>query len=265
MPRLCFLVLLAWCALCAGPAWAASQVLTLCFERQQVLPWRTLDGHGLNFELLEEVGRRTGVKFEYQSMPWKRCLEQLRANQVDGAFAASFNAERAAIGAFPGGAAPDPAKRMHVDRYLLVRRRGSTIDWDGKAFHHVDGRIGFELGYSVGAFLREHKVPVDEGSQKSSELADKLIAGRLAAAAMGGGDAMRLIRGPVADRLEVLPVPLVEKPYFLVLSHALVRDRPQLAGRLWDAVEQVRESRDYKKREREAIAGTSQQLGGGGH
>jgi polar amino acid transport system substrate-binding protein len=254
MPRLVFLVLLACGVLAAGPA-RAKQVLTLCFERQQVLPWRTLDARGLNFELLAEVSRRTGVTFEYQSMPWKRCLEQVRANLVDGAFAASFSRERQAVGAFPGGAVPDPDKRMHVDRYMLVRRKGSTIDWDGRQFSHVDGRIGFELGYSVGDFLREHRVPVDEGSQKSSELADKLIAGRLAAAAMGGGDALRLIRGPVADRLEVLPAPLIEKPYFLVLSHALVKSRPQLAGRLWDTVEQVREGRAYKKREREALMG----------
>jgi polar amino acid transport system substrate-binding protein len=254
MPRLVYLVLLAWCALAAGPA-RAGQVVTLCFERQQVLPWRTLDAHGLNFELLAEVAKRTGVTFDYQSMPWKRCLEQVRANLVDGAFAASFNRERQAVGAFPGGAVPDPDKRMHVDRYMLVRRKGSTIDWDGKQFHHVDGAIGIELGYSVGDFLRAHKVPVDEGSQKSSELAEKLIAGRLAAAAMGGGDAMRLIRGPVADRLEVLPAPLIEKPYFLVLSHALVRKQPELARRLWDGVEQVRESRAYRQRERVATLG----------
>jgi polar amino acid transport system substrate-binding protein len=254
MQRLFLIALLAWCALAAAHA-RAGETLTLCFERQEVLPWRTLDGHGLNFALLDEVAKRNRVRFDYRSMPWKRCLEQLRANQVDGAFAASYSRERQEVGAFPGGATPDAAKRTHMDRYLLVRRRGSTIDWDGKAFHRVDGRVGFQLGYSVGAFLREHDVPVDEGSQQAGELAEKLIAGRLAAAAMGGGDAMRLIRGPVAARLEVLPVPLLEKPYFLVLSHAVATKQPQLAQRLWDTVEQVRTSPAYKKREREAMLG----------
>jgi polar amino acid transport system substrate-binding protein len=254
MQRIFLIALLACCAFALAPA-RAGETLTLCFERQEVLPWRTLDGHGLNFELLEEVAAKSGVRFDYRSMPWKRCLEQLRANQVDGAFAASFSRERQQVGAFPGGAAPDAAKRMHVDRYVLVRRHGSTIDWDGKAFHHVDGRVGFQLGYSVGDFLRERGVPVDEGSQKASELADKLMAGRLAAAAMGGGDAMRLIRGPVAARLEVLPAPLVEKPYFLMLSHALAQGRPQLAARLWDTVERVRTGAAYKKRERDVTMG----------
>lgn len=240
---------------------APGEHITLCFERQEVRPWRTLDGGGLNFELLAEVARRTGVTFDYQSMPWKRCLEQLKANQVGGAFAVSFNRERMALGAYPGVAAgaadprADPSKRMHTDTYMLVRRRGSRLDWDGKAFRNLEGRIGFQLGYSVGDFLRAQGAQTDEGSQRSDELAQKLIAGRLAGAALGGGDAARLMRGPYGKRLELLPVPLIEKPYFLVLSNALAAAQPQLAARLWDAVEEVRTSPAYRKREQQELGG----------
>jgi len=248
-------VFVAWCMLGPAPVRAAaSGSVTLCFERQEVPPWRTLDGGGLNFELLAEVGKRTGVSFDFQSMPWKRCLEQLKSNQVDGAFAVSFNPGRMDLGAYPGGPEADPAKRMHIDSYVLVRRRGSRLDWDGKRFQHLDGRIGVQLGYSVADFLRSRHVPVDEGSQRSDELAQKLIAGRLAGAALGGGDSKRLMRGPLGAQLEVLPAPLVEKPYYLVLSHAFVANRPQLAARLWDAIEQVRTSPAYRKRE-QALAG----------
>ena len=260
LQQLVFPVLAAWCVLGQTPAQAAGPAsITLCFERQEVPPWRTLDGGGLNFELLAEVARRTGVSFDFQSMPWKRCLEQLKSNQVGGAFAVSFNRERMDLGAYPGtgagGAAADPAKRMHVDRYVLVRRRGSRLEWDGKRFANLNGRIGVQLGYSVGDFLRAQHVPVDEGSQRSDELAQKLIAGRLAGAALGGGDAKRLMRGPLAARLEVLPLPLIEKPYYLVLSHAFVANQPQLAARLWDALEQARTSPAYRKREQALLGG----------
>jgi polar amino acid transport system substrate-binding protein len=241
----------------AGPAQAAKkETITLCFERVEVLPWRTLDLHGLNFELLDEVARRTGVAFDYQSMPWKRCLAQLKANEVGGAFAVSFAEDRRAIGVYPGGAVPDPARRMHVDRYLLLRRKGSQLDWDGKQFRHLDGAIGAQLGYSVADFLRRQHVQVDEGSQRASELAQKLIAGRLGGAAVGGGDAVVLMNGPLAPQLEVVPTPLVEKPYYLILSHALVKANPQLAARLWQAVEEVRTSARYRKLEQEAAGGS---------
>ena len=258
MRRLLFFALAAPCVLAQA---APAERIALCFERQEVRPWRSLDGGGLNFELLSEVAKRTGVVFDYQSMPWKRCLEQLKANQVGGAFAVSFNRDRMALGAYPGVVAgtaepqADASKRMHIDTYVLVRRRGSRLDWDGKKFHHLDGKIGFQLGYSVGDFLRAQGVATDEGSQRADELAQKLIAGRLAGAALGGGDTARLMRGPFGVQLEVLPLPLLEKPYYLVLSHALAAAKPQLALRLWDAVEQVRTSPAYRKREAQAMGG----------
>jgi polar amino acid transport system substrate-binding protein len=238
--------------LAGSPALAAAKPsIPLCFERQEVLPWRTLDGGGLNFELLNEVARRIGVEFDYQSMPWKRCLAQLKANQVGGAFAVSFSQERLALGAYPGGQQADPERRMHVDRYVLARRKGSRIDWDGKAFRNLDGRIGFQLGYSVGDFLRAQGVLVDEGSQRSDELLQKLVTGRVEAAALGGGDAQRLVRGPLAQQIEVLPRPLLEKPYYLMLSHDFVARQPALAERIWQAIGEVRKSPAYLKRERD--------------
>ena len=233
------------------PALAARATLTLCYERQDVLPWRSQDGHGLNFELLERVAARLDLKFDYQSMPWKRCLEQVKANEVGGAFAVSFNHSRAQMGAFPGGLAPDASKRMHVDRYFLVRRKGSRVHWDGKRFANVNGAIGVQLGYSVAEFLRGHQLQVDEGSQRVGELAQKLVAGRIAAAAVGGSDADMLKQGPLAPHMEVLPIPLVEKPYFLMLSNALVKSQPRLAERIWDAVETVRNTSHYRKMARE--------------
>ncbi|MCS0660087.1 substrate-binding periplasmic protein [Massilia terrae] len=251
MRPLASLLLAAGCLL--GVPALADPTVTLCFERQEVLPWRTLDGHGLDFELLGEAARRTGVRFEYRAMPWKRCLAQLAANEVDGAFAASFSQERTALGAYPGGDKADPARRLHMDRYVLVRRKGSAIDWDGHEFRHVEGRIGVQLGYSVAAFLRARQLPVDEGSQKADELAQKLLAGRLEAAAFGGGDAVRLLRGPLGQQLEVLPEPLVEQAYYLMLSHGFAAANPKLAERIWDAIGAARASPAHARRERSAV------------
>jgi len=260
VPHVLRLALTACCLLAAGagPRALAAQApvpatIALCFERQDVAPWRSVDGRGLNFDLLDEVGRRLGLHFAYESMPWKRCLEQLKANQLDGAFSVSFSRERMALGAYPGGEPADPQQRMHTDSYVLVRRRGSQVGWDGKEFSHVDGRIGFQLGYSVGDFLRAHAVPVDEGSQRSDELLEKLLAGRVAAVALGGATAARLLRLPQASVLEQLPVPLVEKPYYLILSHAFVQGHPELAARIWKTIGQVRAGAAWRRHERDVM------------
>ena len=255
---LCSGLLACWLSSAAAAASApAPSALTLCFERQGVLPWRSIEGKGLNFDLLDEVARRTGLRFTYQSMPWKRCLAQLNADQLDGAFSVSFSRERMSLGAYPGGDEADPRRRMHMDSYVIVRRKGSKVGWDGKNFSNVDGRIGFQLGYSVGDFLRARNIPVDEGSQRSDELLEKLLAGRVAAAALGGATAMRLMRLPQASVLEQLPIPLVEKPYYLIFSHAFVARNPELAEKIWATVEQVRNSPAYRRREHDALTGAA--------
>jgi polar amino acid transport system substrate-binding protein len=226
------------------------EVVSLCFEAQDVLPWRTEKGGGLNFELLKMVEQRLDIQFNYLSIPWKRCLAQLKANAVDGAFAVSYKPDRRELGEYPGGEKIDVGKRMHVDRYVVLRKKGSKVEWDGKSFRNLDGPIGFQLGYSVGDVLRAQNLEVDEGSQRAVELARKLIAGRVAAAAIGGSDAGGLMRGPLKSELEQLPIPIIEKPYFLILSHAMVASRPQLSERIWRAVEQSRNSAAYKKLER---------------
>ncbi len=237
--------LLLW-MLAASPV-LAKETITLCFERADVPPWRSIKGTGHNFNLLRQVEAKLGITFDYQSMPWKRCLAQVKANEVGGAFAVSFKPDRLEIGAYPGGNPPDASRRLHIDRYMLLRRKGSQVEWDGKTLRKLDGQVGVQLGYSVGDFLRGLKVPVDEGSQRSVELAQKLIAGRIGAAAMGGGDSIAIMRGPLASQLELLPVPLIEKPYFLLLSHALVASNPKLAEQIWKTIEEVRNSPAYRK------------------
>ncbi len=228
--------------------------LRLCFESATIQPWRTEDGKGLNIELLQLVSHQLNQPFVYLALPWKRCLASLQANEVDGAFAASFSAERLEIGAYPGGKVADPTKRMHTDRYVLLKRKGTAVQWDGKHISHLDGAVGVQLGYSIGAQLRGWGVPVDEGNQGALALARRLMVGRVGAVAMGGSDATMLMARPeIASQLEELPLPLTEKPYYLMLSHQLLASQPELAQRIWKTLETVRNSAAYKKQERQAM------------
>jgi polar amino acid transport system substrate-binding protein len=229
----------------------------LCFEESDVRPWRMVQGIGLNFDLINAAALKIGMQVEYVALPWKRCLAELQANEVDGAFAASYTADRAAMGAYPGGTVPDASKRLYVDSYVLVRKKGSSLAWDGKAMSGVDGAIGIQLGYSVGAQLKAMKLNVDDGSQGLSELISKLISGRLGGAAIGGSDAKSFAKlsPALAAQIEILPIPLVEKPYYLLLSHQLVSERSDMAQRLWSAIEKERLTSQYQKREDAALRG----------
>ncbi len=241
----------------AGPA-LATETLVFCLEKSDVRPWRTQEGGGLNIELLNRVAQRLGIRFEYAGMPWKRCLAELKTSTVSGTIGASFKAERVDMGAYPGGATPDINKRLNTDRYVILKKKGSRLEWDGKTFHHLDGPVGIQLGYSVGEPLRALGAQVDEGAQKPIELARKLAAGRLAAAAMLDGevDAIFAAEPKLAVQLEEAPLPLVQKPYFLMFSYDFLNNRHDLALKIWNTIEDVRKSAEYQKLEHQALKGT---------
>jgi polar amino acid transport system substrate-binding protein len=245
---------LAFCAILPAQS-QASETFVFCYEKADVRPWRTVAGGGLNIDLLDRVARKIGVTFEYRGMPWKRCLVELKGNRVNGAVGGSFKAERLEVGVYPGGNPPDASKKLNDDRYVLLHRKGSPLQWDGKTFRQLDGAIGIQLGYSVGDQLRNMGVAVDEGAQRASELVAKVVSGRVAGAVLLEGEAKSILDSQpgLDEQLEIFSTPVVEKPYFLILSHALVRTQPQTATRIWDTVEEIRNSPSYRKLERQAI------------
>lgn len=240
----------------AWPLCAAAQTLTLCYEDADVRPWRMRDRHGLNLTLIDRAAKASGVTIKYEITAWQRCMADLKANRVDGAFAASFKEDRLGYGAYPGGNTPDVSKRLHVERYVVLRKRGSPVDWDGQRFHRLVGPVGTQLGYSINDVLQKIGVTTDDGAQSAEALVQKLIAGYIGAAAMQEGEAHAVLRSQPgrAERLEILPRQIEEKPYFLMLSHAFVKTSPELAERFWKAIETTRSSREYQKEEREARA-----------
>lgn len=234
---------------------SAGGTVKLCMEDRDIRPWITRDGGGLNVVLLDRVASALGLRFEYQRLPWKRCLDKLKANQVDGAFGASFKPERVAYGVYPGGVPPDAHKRLNVDRYVLVSRRASGVTWDGKTLGGLRGAVGTQLGYSVADDLRHLGIPVDEGAPGAAELMHKVVAEHVMAAAMLEGEVRSLLSETprYARILQVLPVPLVEKPYYLLLSHAFTTVQAKRAEAIWNAIEKVRESKDYQTLEKLTI------------
>ncbi len=250
--------LLALVLICLQPlASSAEETLTFCYESVDVRPWRTVEGKGLNFDLISAAAAKLGIQVKYEGIPWKRCLAELKANRMDGAFGVSFKTDRLDIGVYPGGNQPDDSKRLFTDGYMLLRNKGSNVTWDGKAIGGLDGAVGIQLGYSVGDQLKAMNIPVDDGSINLRELVRKLVAGRIGAAAIGGSDATYLSskEPTLAKQFEILPIPLVQKPYFLMLSHQVFDANPKRALRLWKAIETERKSASYIKREEAALQG----------
>lgn len=240
---------LAWLLALAGPAQGKAGELLLCAEDENSYPWLLRDGSGLNMLMVQRVGQRVGLAVKVELQPWKRCLQSLQENRVDGAFKASFKPERLKMGAYPmRGGQPDAARAMLDESYHLYRLKGSAVGWDGVQVSQLDGLVGAQAGFSIVDVLKRLGLPTDSSAKAPDALLAMLQRGRLGAVALqtSQGD-FELGRKPeLAASIERVGPPLLSQPYYLLLSHALVRRDPGLAERIWDAVAAVRESAEYR-------------------
>lgn len=219
-----------------------------CHEDVDVYPWVLKDRPGLNILHLKALEQKLGTKIETFPLPWKRCQEDLREGKVDGIFAASFKPERLEIGVYPMiGDKPDAARAMMVDGYSLYRLKGGTVLWDGKKLTS-SGNIGAQPGYSIVDQLKQLGAKVDEGTKTADDNMRKVIAGRLEAAALQTleGDNSLSTNPEFAAKIEKVTPPLVDKPFFLMLSKQFVAKYGDFSKDIWKGLADVRESSDYK-------------------
>ena len=233
-----------------GPAFAADKPATikLCHEDVDVYPWILKDRPGLNIIHLKAVEQKLGVKIETFPLPWKRCQEDMREGKVDGIFAASFKTERLEMGVYPMvGDKLDATRAMMFDGYSLYRLKGGDVQWDGKKLSSSSS-IGAQPGYSIVDQLKQLGAKVDEGAKTADDTLKKVVIGRIGAAALQTleGDNSLSTNPEFASKLEKVSPPLVDKPFFLMLSKQFVAKHGDFSKDLWKTLAEVRESSDYK-------------------
>lgn len=233
-------------------AWHFSVVaegLLIAADAEQPFPWATSKGDGADQYILQQLESRLDLSIKVVDMPWKRCLKSLRVNRVDGCFAGSFKTERMQMGRYPmKGEDLDPERRLHMDSYSLYRLKNSAVNWDGEHFTGISSPVGTLNGYSIIQMLKEHKLAVLEVNT-TLRLMELLSRERLDAVAMLTEQAEYVLSQypNLAAQIEKESIPLVTKPYYLLLSHEFVEQNPELAEQIWDEIRNVRQSEAYKQ------------------
>jgi polar amino acid transport system substrate-binding protein len=96
--------------------------------------------------------------------------------------------------------------------------------------------------------LKDKQVPYDDGNASVQAGLQKLALGRVSGLLVNpfnlGHDEVVLPRG---ERVEVAGPLILSKPYFLILSRAFQDANPGLARKLWAAVEQARQSAEFRR------------------
>ncbi len=244
--RLLVLAMFALTTVFCTTSWAAS--LKIATENEDSFPW-LYDNEGADVELIKAAGKNLGHDVEIVYMPWKRCLDSLKKNKVDGLFAASFKEKRQKFGVYPmANGTHDASKQLHPGSYSLYVPKGSNLSWDGDKFINLTGKMGAPMGYSIIDKLKAKGAEVHEAKQ-TIMLMKMLANGRLAsvAALTPQGDRILKNNADLAAKITKIEVALVEKPYYLMFSHDMANNKADLIKAFWAEIEKVRASDQYKQ------------------
>ena len=200
------------------------------------------DPPGVAIELIAEAARQLGLPVKFERLPNKRVFSELEAGIADGAFCFSYKEDRLKSGVYPlKDGKPDSSRRIITISYYLYKMKHSSLNWDGKNFSNLNGRIGANSGYSIVDDLRKMGLPVEEAKTTEQNFV-KLQLERIAGYATQDITADRIVEsGQDGDIVKVIP-PLTTKDYFLMFSHQFMEKHPDIAEQLWAKIGELRET-----------------------
>ena len=100
--------------------------------------------HGIDADIIRELGRRLGIQITIQLAPWKRLIHMTRTGQCDGSFSLFHTRDREAFALY---AFSHP---IHISRFPLFYRQGSGI-----RFQTVKDLYGKTIGVNRGFAISE--------------------------------------------------------------------------------------------------------------
>jgi polar amino acid transport system substrate-binding protein len=238
-----------WLALTLYPTLCAAQSkpFRLAYSDVSTYPWQVGEGldmavpAGIAIDIIRQAAQDTGIAVEFLRLPNKRVLLELQSGVIDGAFIFSHNPERQTYAEYPRkNGVPDSSLRLARLSYYLYRKKNSPVMWNGSQFQGLQGPVGANSGYSIIGDLRKLGVMVEEAKSTEQNF-NKLQLGRLDAVATQDNIADPHLQKNQMHDIEKLPVPLIEKDYFLIFNrHFAEKNRPQVE-RLWNRISMIRD------------------------
>lgn len=236
------------------PVYAASPEapaeMRFCYENQDYLPFIrhvrsgvvSPGNNGALPDLIIKTTRKMGLKAQFISKPWKRCIVLLEAGEVDGIFAAIWQPERDAWGAFPKHEG-QPDSRYHLWQvdYKIYAHIESGLSWNGEHFNGVASGVSAPLGYVAEKRLRQQGV-LSRSNYLPAEGLNLVAKNRLDGYVLESSIGDYLIQHlGLQDQVRALGRPFFSAEWYLPLSHHWVKQYPDTSRQFWKILAEIRE------------------------
>ncbi|MES2148808.1 MAG: hypothetical protein V4508_03350 [Pseudomonadota bacterium] len=218
--------------------------LSVCIIDEPYWPVSAPDQELQGQAIVRQAVVRQGGMVRFMPVPWRRCIEGVRAGTYDAALGAAANPSYLEFLSFP-------MKGDQVDSQLAVgrvsthvlRRRGGDTEWDGKRFTNLHGPVWHNTNtVALRGRLAALKVPDNEGVKSTQQLLQMLMLRPEDVALVRKHDVEDLLlRAPFRDEFELLPVPFMERDAHFAVRRALYLAEPAYFKQLWAEIGRLRQ------------------------
>ncbi len=236
-----------------SPVQADQTRMRLCYEDQHYWPYLagTTDipsiQPGFVLELIQQAAQATNIQLVLHRRPWKRCIQELTHNEVEGIFVSIYTPEREAWGRFPmretdQGLQPNPQERIWTGTYAIFVHPDSQLQWNGETFSGTRFGLSAPLGYVAHKKLADLGVLADstyDVARGLKAVAYDRLDGYVVESRIGEQTLAQL---NLTHKVKTLPVAFMETDWYLPLSHAFVQRQPETARRFWQILGKVRDA-----------------------
>jgi polar amino acid transport system substrate-binding protein len=230
--------------LCPGPALGAK--LRMCTDVQPHPPFMMPDGSGSAGEVVAAGALAAGFELEFYAVPLARCRAEAQTNAVHAAPMTPYIPHVLPDVRYPMRfGRPDVTRATMRARIMLFQRVGGPVRWDGKTLAGLDKPVLAPSGsLGMAEALRRVGAPIDERGRSLQANLAKLMAGRGDAAVGVWDEGSVLLALPeFAGKIEMLPLPLHEQAYYLVVTRAFYEEHADQVEIMWNKIGQLNQQR----------------------
>jgi polar amino acid transport system substrate-binding protein len=239
VPNLRPLLILALCC----PSMALAVTLHVCTDVRNHPPLLMADGSGSVGVMVVAAAREAGLEIAFHAMPIARCRAGFNENTIQSYPLTPFSPELVGQGQYPEHHGKlDRSRSTAGGRLMVYRRIGEKVDWDGSRFSGLVKPVLIPAGSVViRDRVREAGAPIDSNGSSFATNFEKLLAGRGDVAIGFEHEGTLLLERPsFSGKIEVLPVPLSDELFYMIVHKDFYHAHQVQVEAMWDAIGRMR-------------------------
>jgi polar amino acid transport system substrate-binding protein len=236
------------CSLIMLGAQCAAHTIQVCIPINPFPPLTFPTHEGQGQYLVRKAIERQGHSVQFTAVPWLRCTE----GAANGTYDAAMPPSAMFLGtlAFPMRGGQVDAQIAVGDATISVLRRvGSSADWDGTRFTNLTRPVMYNRGIvSIKNKLAKLEVAGDDAVHANESLLRKLLVGRSEMAIMNTqAAAMELADEEFRGKLELLPAPFLTFTLYVAFNPRYYSQNSALVDAIWSDIGRQKASPEWAK------------------